>query len=330
MTLSSRGSAVPFDQYTWDGTVEARPRLTPTQEALVRTAAPGSTGIVAVRPRRRWDGRTAYPLFVRVARPAGETTVLLRVDRFRGGVEAEAAVLPVLGRLGLPVPRLLAGPAADRAHPDRGPVSVLSVLDGTDAQRLAAGASAGELEALGAVVFDGVARLRAVTAAVRAAAPPIPAVTLAAELDAIRARGGPWPAAAAFREALDRLMPAAAAAAAESALVFSNGDYNPANFLAAGGRLAGIVDFAQARFEDPLYGFAKYWTYDLRPYHEAGVIAHGLAAQGVTPAQLALRLAIRCLWTLQREVPVSGGPPGTARYRERLLRLLAQSLAQTA
>jgi hypothetical protein len=317
--------AALFDQYAWDGTADPCPRLTPAQEALVRAAVPGGVGVVAVRPSRRWDGRAAFPLFVRVAGRAGERTVLLRVDRFRGGVEAEASVLPILGRLGLPVPRLLAGPAADPAHPGRGPASVLSVLDGTDLQRLSEAAAPEELEPLGAVLFDGVARLHGATAAVRAAVPALPTVSLAAELAAIRARGGPWPATAAFGAALERLTPAAAAA---GPLVFSNGDYNPANFLAAGRRLTGIVDFALARFEDPYYGFAKYWTYDLRPFHRAGVIARALAARGVSDARLALRLAIRCLWTLQREVPVSGGTPATTRYRERLLRLLAKSLAQ--
>jgi hypothetical protein len=79
---------------------------------------------------------------------------------------------------------------------------------------------------------------------------------------------------------------------------------------------------------DPYYGFAKYWVYDMQPFHGEGVIARGLEAWGVAERQLALRLAIRCLWTLQREVPLTGHEARTGRYRDRPRDLLQQSLAE--
>ncbi len=47
-----------------------------------------------------------------------------------------------------------------------------------------------------------------------------------------------------------------------------------------------------------------------------------LAAQDLMEHDVASRLAIRCLWTLQNEVPVEGGI-----QRKDLLRLLHQAMA---
>ncbi|MBI3970739.1 MAG: aminoglycoside phosphotransferase family protein [Chloroflexi bacterium] len=335
---------VLYDQYPWDGSVDPARLLSAYQEALVVSAFPGGARVLDVRPYQRWDGRLTFPVFVRVQHVGRarredaegtvedmvEDTVLLRMERFRGGVEREAAVLPVLSTLGLPVPRLLAGPAVDPAHPDRGAVSVLSVLPGADLQHLSASAGPEELAALGALIFEGVDALHAATTAVRGApaGQAVPAVTLVAELHTLQVRGGPWLADAQFCAAVERLLPLAAAETERAPLVFSDGDYNPGNFLSDGHRLTGIIDFARARFEDPIYGFAKYWVYDLQPFHGAGVIARGLMSRGVSEAQLALRIAIRCLWTLQREVPVVGHDARIGRYREGVRQLLQRSLAQ--
>lgn len=323
--------------------------LTSFQESLLASVLPKGGRILKVRPHRHWDGRLTFPLYVRVgggrSQPAsaaeaadGEQTVLLRQERYVGGVETEATVLPLLARLGLPVPHLLAGPAGDPEFPERGAMSVLSLLPGTDLQHLSTGASPERVAALGALIFAAVDRLHAVSPAVQdeLTGKGVPSVTLAAELQAIQVRGGPWLADHTFHGALERLLPEAAAEGERTPLVFSNGDYNAGNFLAdgtdaSGWRLTGIVDFARARFEDPYYGFAKYWTYDMQPFHGAGVIARGLETRGVRRAQLALRLAIRCLWTLQHEVPLTGHTrqnPGTSRYGEGLLALLQHSLAK--
>jgi aminoglycoside phosphotransferase len=327
--MAADHQAIPlvFDQYSWDGTVDPARPLSRFQEGLILSALPNGARIVQARPYTRWDGRSTFPLFVRVRLANREDTVLLRMARHRHGVETEAMVLPALNRLGLPVPQVLAGPVTDPAAPDQGAMTVLTILPGTDLQQLSASVACDELDALGSLLFEGVNRLHAATPAllVDRLARSIPKVTLADELQAIRQRGGPWLSVDEYGSALKRLLPIVKGEA--TPLVFSNGDFNAGNFLSDGRRLTGIVDFARARFEDPYYGFAKYWTYDLRPFSNAGAIARGLEERGVSPTKLALRLAIACLWTLQREVPVRGHEKAFGSYREHLWRLLRQSLA---
>ena len=77
----------------------------------------------------------------------------------------------------------------------------------------------------------------------------IPSVTLSDRLAEVLRNGGPWleqPVVARALECLGVTVPGI-----ETPLAFTNGDYNPLNFLSDGGRLTGIVDFAHARFEDP-------------------------------------------------------------------------------
>ena len=148
-----------YDQYPWDGSVDPAQPISHFQEALVRSAFPDGVRVLEVRPYRRWDGRLTFPVFVRISHPgradggdAGgsvEETVVLRMERFRGGVEREAAVLPVLRGAGLPVPRVLVAPAVDPACPERGAVSVLSVLPGADLQRLSESAESAHVAARG-------------------------------------------------------------------------------------------------------------------------------------------------------------------------------------
>ena len=107
-------------------------------------------------------------------------------------------------------------------------------------------------------------------------------------------------------------------------------DLNPGNFLAAGGRLTGFVDFAMARFEDPHYGLAKYPVYDLHPYAKAGIIGRYRRRHGVSPDAFAHRLAVRCVWTLQREIPVLGHDAALGAYRDGTLRLLRGARALLA
>lgn len=101
-------------------------------------------------------------------------------------------------------------------------------------------------------------RLHGVTEGLRndPAAADLPRQTLAGELRGVAERAGLWRRHPAFAGALDRLLPVAEAVG--TPLVFCNGDYNPGNFLATGEVLTGFIDFARARFEDPLAGLAKF------------------------------------------------------------------------
>jgi len=92
--------------------------------------------------------------------------------------------------------------------------------------------------------------------------------------------------------------------------------------------LTGFIDFAWACFEDPHIGFAKYWLYDWFPLNKAGLIERYLETQGLSQADFAPRLAVRCLWTLQREIPVADadGVTDYTRYRDRVLGFLRGAL----
>lgn len=196
------------------------------------------------------------------------------------------------------------------------------------------------------LVLEGVKRLHAVTAALQqeAVAPLIPTKTLLGELEAINTQGSAWLDVADFRKALKRLEKTLPAL--EVPLVFSNGDYNPGNFLFAVDdgmnreelnhsignpgslaniphRLSGMVDFSWACFEDPHIGFTKYWTYDWFP---AGMIERYLYINGLSAKEFAPRLALRCLWTLQRELEPPQSDPHPNWYRDNLLGLLQSAM----
>jgi len=145
----------------------------------------------------------------------------------------------------------------------------------------------------------------------------VPTITLIQQWEMILAQGGPWLAEPSFLAKLHALRPRLAALT--DAPVFTNGDYQPGNFLTDGEQITGFVDFEYASFQDYLYGFAKYPIYDLHPLNKGGIIEHLLAAQAIAFADFAPRLALGCLATLRREIPVRGGDAG---YRAHVLALL--------
>jgi aminoglycoside phosphotransferase (APT) family kinase protein len=108
----------------------------------------------------------------------------------------------------------------------------------------------------------------------------------------------------------------------EVPLVFSNGDYNPLNFLHEGDALTGWLDFEGACFEDPHIGFAKFLIWSPDEYGwgtgvKAGLIERYLYAQNVSRREFAPRLALRCLRHLQREAPANG-EEGALQHRHTL------------
>ncbi|MCB0127478.1 MAG: phosphotransferase [Caldilineaceae bacterium] len=133
-----------------------------------------------------------------------------------------------------------------------------------------------------------------------------PKRTLTSELAMIRARGGAWFAVPHFADAftlMQRVIPQV-----ESPLVFSNGDYNPLNFLVADGALVGWIDFEHACLEDPYIGFAKFllWADDAYGWGagaKAGLVERYLFAHGVAPVDFLGRLVLRGLWHVQEMSP---------------------------
>src|SRR5262249_43825797 len=155
----------------------------------------------------------------------------------------------------------------------------------------------------------------------------LPHVTLSSELGEIVQRGGEWFGVNLFTEAIDRLQEVVAGA--EVPLVFSNGDYNPLNFLHERGVLTGWVDFLEARFEDPHIGFAKFQIWQMDDFGwgtgmKVGLIERYLYAQGVSRREFAPRLVLRCLRHLQQEVSVHR--EADAIPRAHMLNVLAEGL----
>ena len=301
--------------------------LSPAQQRLVLDLFPDGTRIRAVVPLQQHY--TPCPLRVQVLLPdATEQVVVLRLARHdQHGVAKEAQLYPLLAQLGLPVPQVLAEPRTDPDAPELGEMSVLSLLPGRNLQAWSAESPAG-LELACRLVIDAVGRLQQLTAPIMQIAHTgvIPQVTLADELRAIEESGSVWLQDEIFRAALTFLKPRMAHS--DLPLVFSNGDYQPANFLSDGRQLTGFVDFEGVCFEDPYIGFAKYRIYDIHPCTSAGIVERYLAYCGGDEAIFAPRLGLRCLSTLQGEISLSSQED--AAYRDHVKTLLRGALIQMA
>ncbi|NLG24484.1 MAG: phosphotransferase [Clostridiales bacterium] len=147
----------------------------------------------------------------------------------------------------------------------------------------------------------------------------IPKKTLAAELEAIEREAGDWLRVPLFQQVLALLR--TALPGLSRPLVFSNGDYNPLNFLAAGGTLSGWIDFEHACYEDPYIGFAKFllWADDgrWRAGAQSGLVERYLYEHQVAPTEFLARLMLRGL-THVRDCP-------TARPSAYMLKIVADA-----
>lgn len=329
----------------WQEPTNQENLLTNFQKTLILSAFPDGAQIVAAKSARKWS---IFPIVAQVASKKRIQTVYLRKDQKIGGVELEAELLPVLKYLGLPVPELLAGPIIDPNSQDSVPVTVISSVPGESLLKFSWEAKGNDAYIAMKLVLEGVRRLHALTEALQKEpiARKIPKKTLTRELEEIQTRGGSWLESKEFQRAIKRLekrLPKI-----EEPLIFSNGDYNPGNFLFSQGneeepksanhswgnpgsldkiphKLTGFIDFSWACFEDPHIGFAKYWTYDWFP---AGLIERYLYENNLHPQEFAPRLALRCLWTLQRELEPPTINRSTNWYRENLLGLLKHAMAK--
>jgi aminoglycoside phosphotransferase len=295
--------------------------LSEFQRNLVLSVFPKGSQIAAAQHFQR--EYLPSPMRVRVSLPDGGThSVVLRLSRRMHGVEIEARVLPVLSRLGLQVPRVLAGPSVDPSGESPGTMTVLSLLPGRDLQTWSCSSSAG-LETAGKLVLEAVNRLHDLTGPLgeEGIAAELPHTTMMDELDDLTSRESPWVHEPMFMDVIHHLKPIVASI--QTPLCFSNGDYQPGNFLSDGKHLTGFVDFENACFEDPHISFAKYRIYDLHPLSRTGLVERYLQIQGLSERDFAPRMAVRCPWTLQREVPVSKKDEA---YGTHILRLLDTAL----
>ncbi len=295
------------------------------QENLVLSVCPDGSQILEAWYVR--DFLRPCPMHIPVALPTGDVrTLILKLDRFAGGVETESKLLPGLLRHGLTVAEILAGPARDPAHPELGAMCVLSLLPGEDLLTWGHRVHAAERNIIGQLALQAVAWLQRLTGPVceELNGAELPRRTLSFELQAIIDKGGPWFDERDFREAVDQLK--ALVTRVRTPLVFSNGDFNPANFLSDGHMLTGFVDFGGACLEDPGFGVAKYATYEWLPFEGEAMMRHWVAKHGLSEYNRELRIALACLWTL-RQLPVSPvteRPYNQGRIRRRLCEACAK------
>jgi hypothetical protein len=152
--------------------------------------------------------------------------------------------------------------------------------------------------------------------------------TLVAAYEGVLARGGTWFDVPIYAEAMRRLQPLLEAI--HTPLVFSNGDYNPLNYLHEGDTLTGWLDFAHACFEDPYIGLAKFivWGFDTLGWGtgvQVGLVERHLYDRNVSRSEFTPRLFLDCLYRLQTEVSVNN--QRDAPYRQAVLRVLEESLS---
>jgi len=317
----------PFDQYQpW----QPPDHVDVFQKALILGAYPPGSEIVEIRSYR--PGYLDYPYRVQVRLPGGKTTACaLKANSLVGGIEREGAVLPVLARLGLPVPLVLAGPAPHPDYPHAGALVLLSELPGKALPWI--DVTLQEADFTCRLHRQALARLHQLTEPLLRdeVGQTLPRRTLRAELDDVVARGGAWLEAPSFAHAVRRLCPILAGI--HTPLAFTNGDYNPLNFMHDGERVTGWLDFTHACFEDPYVGLAKFiiWGFDRLGWGtgvQAGLVERFLYHQGVTRSDFAPRLALRCLYRLQRDTSVSGEQDRF--YREEILKVLDTALDDLA
>lgn len=134
----------------------------------------------------------------------------------------------------------------------------------------------------------------------------IPKKTLSNELEFINENVGDWIMNPIFNDALElvkRIIPDVT-----TSLVFSNGDYNPLNFIAEEKSITGWIDFEYACFEDPYIGFAKFllWADDNWGWStgkKSGLVEKYLFANRISPTDFYIRLILRGLYYIVHSSP---------------------------
>jgi aminoglycoside phosphotransferase len=248
-------------------------------------------------------------------------TVVLRKSQ-HGDIENEVEILRVLKEFGLPVPEVLAEPFKNE---DGEHVAILSLLPGENLQKLSMQSKEGLSEAKELLV-EAVVTLTSATDFIRKheVSKVIPIISLIKELEDVNVQENPWFKEEVFQNAVQKLK--SIIENITTPLVFSNGDYQPGNFLAQDGKISGFLDFESLSFQDPIMGFVKYPIYDLLPLSRTNIVKTFLDKKGFSEKDFNHRLALGCLKTLKKEIPVLGGNEETQEYRDRVLNLLNKSL----
>ena len=249
--------------------------------------------------------------------------VVLRKTR-HGNVEMEVKMFRALKEYGLPVPEILSGPFRNEVGDY---VAIYSLLEGENPQKLSM-RSADDLQEAKRLLVKAVLALMGASSfiAKHEVSKSLPHRSLQLELEEIKTSQSLWSKEPIFQRALQRI--GGVLPGVTTPLVFSNGDYQPGNFLAKNGQITGFLDFESPSFQDPLMGFVKYPIYDLHPLAKTNVIETVPDALKFTKRDFFIRLALGCLKTLQSEIPVVSEEIDDLKYRERVLALLASALTE--
>jgi len=248
-------------------------------------------------------------------------TIVLRKNR-HGDVENEVKVFRALKEFGLPVPEVLVEPFKNEEGEY---VAILSLLPGENLQKLGM-RSDEDLAQAKELLVQAVITLTSATDFIRKhkVSKIIPSISLTKELEDVNVEENPWFKEKVFQNAVQKLK--SILENITTPLVLSNGDYQPGNFLAQDGKITGFLDFESLSFQDPIMGFVKYPIYDLLPLSRTDIVKIFLDKKGFSEKDFNNRLALGCLKTLKKEIPVSGGDKETQEYRNRVLNLLSKSL----
>lgn len=270
-----------------------------------------------------------YPIRVSVRTQQGDLQhCVVKKGNKRDLIEHEARVLRALTEWGIPVPTVLGELTELSEETGNGALMVLSELPGRPLPWLGI-TSLAEAELTCHLLIDGVTRLHRLTEQVRKhdIAATLPQCTLASEFEDVVQSAGDWFQQDLFARAIEQLNDVLTHITTQP--VFSNGDYNPLNFLYDGEALTGFVDFEGACFEDPHIGFAKFLIWSTDEYgwgagKKAGLVERYLYAQDVSRHEFAPRLVLRCLRHLLKEVSIDNSED--APEREHLLQIITEGL----
>ena len=266
------------------------------------------------------------PIRVEVETSENKSRVVVLRKTRHGNVEVEVKMFRALKEYGLPVPEILSDPFRNEVGDY---VAIYSLLEGENLQKLSM-RSVDDLQEAKRLLVEAVLALMGASSfiAKHEVSKSLPRRSLQLELEEIKTSQSLWSKEPIFQLAPQRIE--AVLPGVTTPLVFSNGDYQPGNFLAKDGQITGFLDFESPAFQDPLMGFVKYPIYDLHPLAKTNVIETVLDALKFTKRDFSIRLALGCLKTLQNEIPVVSEEIDNLKYRERVLALLASALAEFA
>lgn len=295
--------------------------LTDKEKKRILSLYPSKSEIIKVAYFDNYD--LPCPIKVEIKTNKGAySSVVLRKAR-HGSVDKEVRTIRILKKIGLLVPDVLISPFVNEKG-ER--VAIYSLLPGVNLQKLSMRSKSGQRMAV-RLLISAVVKLMSVTGVIEKGTmrEPFPRLSVISELRKVNKKNSPWSKEEIFIKAVKILNKQFVSI--KEPLVFTNGDYQPGNFLAENNKITGYLDFESPSFQDPLMGFVKYPIYDLFPLSRTNVVDLFLKKKGFTKKDFQPRLALGCLKILQKEIPVKGGDSEMIKYRNRVLSLLKTALA---